>query len=652
MSRLLQLGLMLVLVSATAAAQAPPTADVLGSHNLGPGGTSSVKGQSSAACLYCHAPHSGLGGNTPLWSQTLSAQSYTLYSSTTMQNVPTQPGATSRSTLCLSCHDGTVGVGMKVPYGNLPMTGAMQEQNIFGGDLGNSHPFSLKAPLADAPHLVAGLAVSQTTADPQQKVRLVDGTVECRSCHEPHNQSIDPVAMKFLVRDAVNGQLCLACHTSSARVVGARQNPLAPWAGSVHATSGAQLKASARLGNYASVAQFACNSCHQTHNASGSALLQPAEPPAPWVDPSAQPCMTCHAGSNLEQPLANVFAEFAKAGHPLPSPGTQHSTTEPAVLANNRHATCADCHNVHGSQAVVTFTAAPGIRPSQAGAVGVDAGNGMTELRPAANQYEVCLRCHGTSPGKQILDIYGYLPMRAVSAADRLNLIPQLAVTATSSHPVLHLPKSPNPQPSLRKFMLKLDGVSESGRSLGAAESIFCTDCHNSDVNREFGGNGPNGPHGSQYSHMLERRYEFSQVAAGASPGTPIQNLFPNPEPSAGGAAPGPYALCAKCHDAGVVLSPVSWAPAATGRGGHPTHVATVGVSCSVCHAAHGVGALSASISGERLVNFDVKVVAPNGAAPISYNRGTNTCTLTCHARQHNSDGTVVPAAVTALAPR
>jgi hypothetical protein len=46
------------------------------------------------------------------------------------------------------------------------------------------------------------------------------------------------------------------------------------------------------------------------------------------------------------------------------------------------------------------------------------------------------------------------------------------------------------------------------------------------------------------------------------------------------------------------------------------------------------------NISGQRLVNFDVNVVAPNGV-PISYNRATNTCTLTCHNTAHNPDGTV-----------
>jgi hypothetical protein len=53
---------------------------------------------------------------------------------------------------------------------------------------------------------------------------------------------------------------------------------------------------------------------------------------------------------------------------------------------------------------------------------------------------------------------------------------------------------------------------------------------------------GPNGPHGSKFTHILERRYEASQAA---QPGQPVLNLFPNPDLS----AVGPYPLCGKCHD-------------------------------------------------------------------------------------------------------
>ena len=640
MKRLFLISALVLLLGRASFAQM--SGDVLGSHNLSPSGTSPVQGQLSAACLYCHAPHSGVRNNTPLWSQTLSSQSYTLYSSTTIQNVATQPVLGNDSTLCLSCHDGTVAVGTTVPNGPFTMTGSMYSKDVFGTGLESSHPFSLKTPLVDSSHLVPSLASTQTTADPLHKVKLVDGTVECNSCHEPHAQNIDPVSLRFLVRDSVNGQLCLACHTGTGRSVNGKGNPLAQWSSSIHAVSANVVNPAAKVGAYNTVAQFACLSCHRPHNANGAAgLLRASDPPATGVDAPTQSCMTCHSGgSNLQQPIANITGEFAKKGHPLPTGSNAHDANEPAVLINNRHATCADCHNGHSSFQVASFDAPPTIRVSQTGTSGISAADGTTVVNPAANQYENCLRCHGTSPGKQALQLYGYLPLRAVSAADPLNVIPQLTSTATSSHPVFHTSSSPWPQPSLLGYILNLDGSTNSPRPLGVGTRIFCTDCHNSDDNREFGGAGPNGPHGSQYSHILERRYESSQVAVSAGPGTPIQNLFPSPDLSAGGASPGPYALCAKCHDLSTVMTNASFAlPGA--KAGHSVHVAEVGVSCSVCHTAHGMGSLSATISGERLVNFDVNVVAQNGTSPISYSHAGNTCVLTCHGTNHNADGTV-----------
>jgi hypothetical protein len=271
--------------------------------------------------------------------------------------------------------------------------------------------------------------------------------------------------------------------------------------------------------------------------------------------------------------------------------------------------------------------------------MGVSATDGATQVNPAADQYQICLRCHGTSTGKQVLPVYGYAPLRATTAGDALNLLPQFGLAARSSHPVMHESKSGLPQPSLLKYMWNLDGRTQ-GRLIGAR--MLCTDCHNSDDNREFGGAGPNGPHGSQFAHILERRYEFSQVAPGlpptAGPGSAILNLLPAILDSGAG---GPYSLCAKCHDLNNVISNASFSR-------HALHI-NAGFSCSVCHTAHGMDANASNVLGERMVNFDLKVVAANGTSsylrsPISYNRGNNTCTLTCHNMSHNADGTVTPA--------
>ena len=83
--------------------------------------------------------------------------------------------------------------------------------------------------------------------------------------------------------------------------------------------------------------------------------------------------------------------------------------------------------------------------------------------------------------------------------------------------------------------------------------------------------------------------------------------------------------MCAKCHDlTNQIMKNTSW-------NHHSAHI-NAGFSCSVCHTAHGMGATSGAITGERLVNFDLNVVAPNGRAILfPTNRATNTCVLVCH---------------------
>jgi predicted CXXCH cytochrome family protein len=592
--------------------------DVLGVHDLSTT-ASPVRGAMSAACLYCHAPHSG--ATKALWNQTLSTQNYTqLYSSDSAQNTAVQPTIDDRSMLCLSCHDGTVAPGQMIAYGATTMsqpmsTGLMQR-------LDASHPFSLKLPLKDASNLVEGLVVNGTTADTTQSVKLVNGNVECSSCHNPHHQSIDKKSANFLVKDSANSALCLSCHTVTPRTVNSLDNPLSRWNTSVHATSSSVVNPIAGLGGYSTVAEFGCSSCHSMHNAGGAmGLLRNPVPPPPNVDNISQSCYPCHNGSNaLLQPAANVFGEFenGKKGHPYANASNLHTATEAVVLNQNRHTTCVDCHNGHAAQPVVAFGLPPGIRSSQIAVSGVSSVDGNTVIRPAVNQYENCLRCHGASTGKGTSSIdYGPLPRRAVAPADPLNILPSFALTASSTHPVMRDRSSPLPQPSLLPSMLSLDGVT-AARAMGVR--ILCTDCHNSDDNREFGGVGPNGPHGSKFSHILERRYEISTAT---TPGADLLNAYPNPDLSVNGQ----YALCAKCHDLSIVMS---------SAGLHSKHVGEIGASCSVCHSAHGVMGASGGITGERLVNFDINVVAPNGSAPIGYNRASGSCALTCHGRSHN----------------
>lgn len=358
------------------AAVAQTPADVIGSHDLSPVGSSPIKGTLAGSCLYCHAPHSGLNGTagvapTPLWDQKLSSvQSYTVYSSTTLVNTPNpSPPLGTDSTLCLSCHDGTVAglPGALIPYGQVPMSGQMYSADVFGTNLSTMHPVSfflpLKCPTTGSCDLVLSLTANPpSTADQTGAVRLINGNVECTSCHNPHVQNIDPNNPNFLVLSNVNGALCTACHStvptgsgmgltspqvasqSVVRAAGTplaaspaadKTNPLAGWSTSIHATASNRVasrislettsmtskgsstsKVLASLGSYGTVARNACSSCHATHNAQGgNSLLRAAED---------QACIVCHNGSsNTSPPTPNILAETVapKYGHAF-SPGT------------------------------------------------------------------------------------------------------------------------------------------------------------------------------------------------------------------------------------------------------------------------------------------------------------------------------------------
>jgi predicted CXXCH cytochrome family protein len=454
-------------------------------------------------------------------------------------------------------------------------------------------------------------------------VKLVNNNIECNTCHDVHNQFRDTLMPEFLVRSNTSGQLCFACHDTGARTVNNRTNSLTPWPNSIHATSTATIAAKAGLGGYLNVGQTACGNCHSSHNALGLGLMRKNPNWPPSADETSQGCLTCHDGSdNLTQPIMNVLADINTPGqkaHPFGDASNQHTVSEPIILDRNRHATCADCHAPHAAQPTLAFDGTGNLRASQMAVSGVGV-DGIATNAPTY-QFENCLRCHGKSAGKQSLASYGYMPARAQFAGDALDVSLQLGFGALSAHPVMRDAVNlarPSVLRSMWDISFKLQTRPMSSR-------VLCTDCHNSDKNREFGGIGPNGVHGSKNDHILERQYIMSQVLPGALPGSTISNLQLNPVLDASVASP--YALCAKCHDLNYINSGATWPE-------HTRHIQD-GFSCSACHSSHGVPAGTTGVTGQSLVTFDMNVVAPKSPGqPVSYQGGSN-CTLTCHNHPH-----------------
>jgi hypothetical protein len=118
----------------------------------------------------------------------------------------------------------------------------------------------------------------------------------------------------------------------------------------------------------------------------------------------------------------------------------------------------------------VSVLGSAGIASTAGGSYGSERCRRYDGAYAAINQFETCLRCHGTGPGKQRQLVFGYSPMRVVvNAADPLNLIPEFALTSTSSHLAMHDRSSPFPQPSLLTNMLNENGtVSGLGWACGS----------------------------------------------------------------------------------------------------------------------------------------------------------------------------------------
>lgn len=171
-------------------------------------------------CVACHTPHSGDSAQAAqLWNHTVTATSFTMYSSPALNAIGTgQPGGISR--LCLSCHDGTVGVDS---FGGATGATFMSGTKVVGsgGNLSDDHPISIRydsaLALADGSlhdptttTVTVGLAGSKTRTGTIEQLMLIDGTIQCTSCHDVHNNF---TAGEPLLRIATNGsQLCLSCH--------------------------------------------------------------------------------------------------------------------------------------------------------------------------------------------------------------------------------------------------------------------------------------------------------------------------------------------------------------------------------------------------------------------------------------------------------
>ena len=192
----------------------------------------SVHNVSGNGCQSCHAPHNGAraliaGGSQStgvilLWNRTIPVLTYGTYDSVSMDNktveigasLPQKDEARIYSLLCMSCHDGvtTTGIGIgptePVAVGNVDNSFGLQNDHPVNMPYDNTVDTGLNAPNTSGPGTVdiGGLPLFGTA-----------NTVQCATCHDPHNSTVDPQtgATKggpFLRTSNVDAALCTTCN--------------------------------------------------------------------------------------------------------------------------------------------------------------------------------------------------------------------------------------------------------------------------------------------------------------------------------------------------------------------------------------------------------------------------------------------------------
>lgn len=383
--------LLVLLMILTALAQAAITAtdkisDVRGTkHNFSatPDGSETPSGgkvpartvkasSETQVCVFCHTPHDAeaTGFAAPLWNRKLSGQTYTPYDSSSMEasgaELTIAPGNNTK--LCLSCHDGTMGVDkVNVLNGaknvSIPMASGASPVRVpdsgtgftrsLGTDLKSDHPisFTYDSALANADgelRVPDGVNVGNRVArSPSPKLPLDKSQMQCTTCHDPHlrDRATGNGNAKFLranrfqvsqpgggAFNSTNDIICLACHDKAG----------ASWAYSAHASSAVATHdykaAAAQQREFPSsldtpantnpkVWQVSCLNCHDTHTVPGARRLMregtdSTNSPKTGGNPAIEEtCYQCHTTSG-----ASIVTYTALTNTAIPDIKTEFTT--------------------------------------------------------------------------------------------------------------------------------------------------------------------------------------------------------------------------------------------------------------------------------------------------------------------------------------
>jgi predicted CXXCH cytochrome family protein len=491
-----------VLTSSIVFAQSQTQSKMLNTkHNLGIGGSGTIKATNEAdICVFCHTPHVPKQyAAEQLWNHQLSTANYTLYSSDYLTSLnyatPNQPNP--RSKLCLSCHDGTVAIG--AVYNNYgPRTISMQNSvttmptdaaGNLGTSLKNDHPVGYIYDNTKDPELVSRSWPWKTAIklDPD----LGSGTLECITCHEPHDNSFG----KFLRIDNTNAALCAFCHTKTG------------WANAIHKTS--MQSYTPPDGAATTLGEWSCRTCHQSHGGEGIPYLLKS------VEENTCFGSGCHGKTNTGLNTKNLQSEYDKNyNHPTVSVFGKHKNPDDAnsLGTANRHAECQDCHNSHQAQKGLHTVGGNGISNVLTGVRGVMSGptniweqpTTYTEITLSTEENQICMKCHSSYAFGQVLNgvVTSILGPSGTQITDQAM---EFNPANHSAHPVRFSSSSqtgsPIPRP-LAASQMTTDWAANVG-----VQTMYCSDCHGND--ESVSSTVPQGPHGSNAKFMLTGRGKY-----------------------------------------------------------------------------------------------------------------------------------------------
>jgi predicted CXXCH cytochrome family protein len=463
----------MVLLAAVAMGPAPASrADTIlnTKHDLSVRGPGPIRASTEhEVCAFCHTPHRAVS-DTPLWSHAMSQATYTPYSSSTTKAHFGQP--TGSSKLCLSCHDGTVALGMLVnrhqPVDMMGVDRMPVGRSNLGTDLSDDHPisFTYDEQLAADNGELKDPTLLDTRVHLDQNHQM-----QCTSCHSPHDNQYG----KFLVMNNDRAALCTACHVQTF------------WDDSTHRSSTAVWNGNGTdpwpHSERTTVAANGCASCHTPHQAA-------TRPRLLTFSPEEATCFPCHNGNVASKDVEREFEKLSV--HPVAGTTGVHDPTEDLVNGS-RHVECVDCHNPHATTDATA--SAPNAGGALAGVTGISKSGAVTH--PLQREYELCFRCHADSDNRG--------SARVTRQVVETNTRTEFSSSGGSYHPVT-APGRNGDVPSL------ISPWSESS-------IMYCTDCHNSDEGPGAGGSGPRGPHGSAFEPILERQLELTdfQSESGAA---------------------------------------------------------------------------------------------------------------------------------------